>query len=343
MRVSKTSLKRFIAAAFSVHNLDAAQMASVTDNLVWCDLVGRHNHGVERLPILMKRLEHGLISTPCTPEFNKLSTSVGRLDGNNGFGHYVAATAMQHAIDLARGAGIGAVGVNNSNFLGAAGYYAHLAAEQGMISLVMSNSFPKVAAVDGVKAVLGTNPLAFGAPRKNGKALIVDMSTASVAGSTIRQAIKTGEKLPEGTAIDASGQPIVDPSQLNQGALLPAAGGKGFGLALMVEILAGVVTNAGMSHEIGSMYADFDRGGANGHFMLAIDIEKWMPMTEYHARFETLARTVLGGSDVNPTRLPGMARWECYKDNLANGIPLEASTHEALDAMASTYNIQTLQ
>lgn len=342
MRVTKKSLETFVEAVFAHHKLDSDQIRYVTDNLVWCDLVGRSNHGVERLPILTRRVRKGLFTSPCRPRLEKLSDSMARLDGDNGLGHFIAAKAMEYAVKMARETGVGMVGVKNSNFLGAAGYYINQAAESGMVSLVMSNSFPKVAAVGGVKAVLGTNPLAFGAPRKNGRALILDMSTAAIAGSTIREKLKSGEMLPEGIAIDAAGQPIRDPAAINQGALLPAASGKGFGLALMVELLAGVLTGAGISTQVGSMYKDFDRGGDNGHFMIAIDVEKWMSRDEYYARFETMAEMVLGSGSEGEVRLPGMTRWKHFDDNMKNGIQFEPTILVALEKLASECGIPTL-
>ncbi|MGH6820436.1 MAG: Ldh family oxidoreductase, partial [Methylocella sp.] len=204
--------------------------------------------------------------------------------------------------------GIGIVGVRNSNFFGAGAYYVNLAASRSMIGLALSNSFPKVVAHGGLKPVLGTNPFAFGAPRANGDHLLFDMATSALAGSTVREHLTTKNPLPEGLTAD--------------GALLPFGGAKGFGLSLLVEILAGVITGAGVGDGVASMYNDFARSGGNGHFLLALDIKRWMDIETYHARFEPLVASIKASGE--HVLLPGEVRWENYRESLQNGIALDA-------------------
>jgi LDH2 family malate/lactate/ureidoglycolate dehydrogenase len=321
VRVPIDRLTAFAGQLMRAKGVDEAQIETVLPNLMWCELAGRANFGIERLPIHLKRAELGLIKCPCAPQFEALSDSVARLDGDAGFGHHASELAMRHAIDMANASGIGIVGVRNSNFFGAGAYYVKLAADAGMISLAMSNSFPKVAPYGGIKAVLGTNPFAFGAPRQNGDHLLFDMATSGLAGSTVREHIAKDKPLPEGLAVDADGRPITDPRKVNEGALLPFGGAKGYGLSLLVEILAGVLTGAGVADGVGSMYNDFTRSGDNGHFIMAIDVTRFMPIELYHSRFEGLV-TALKASGGN-VLLPGEVRWDTYRDNLANGVPID--------------------
>ena len=289
--------------------------------MVWCESIGRHNFGIERIAIHLKRLQAGVLNGMAVPRMEHLTGSLGRLDGDGGFGYAAAEIAMREAIAMARGSGIGAVGVKNSNFFGAGAYYVNMAAEAGMIGLALSNSFPKVAAHGGVKPVLGTNPFAFGAPRANGGHLLFDMATSALAGSTVREHIAAQKPLPEGLAIDGDGKPITDPAKVNDGALLPFGGAKGFGLSLLVEVLAGVITGAGVGDGVASMYTDFTRNGGNGHFMLALDISRFMPLDDYHARFEGLvAMLKASGGHV---LLPGEVRWENWRDAVANGVEVD--------------------
>ncbi len=320
-KVPATALGEFAAALMQTKGVDEAQISTVVPNLIWCELAGRSNFGIERLPIHLKRAGLGLIKCPCSPQFEQLSPSVARLDGDSGFGHYASALAMDRAIQLARDTGVGIVGVRNSNFFGAGAYYVKQAADDGMIALAMSNSFPKVAPYGGIKAVLGTNPFAFGAPRRNGDHLLFDMATSGLAGSTVREHIARNKPLPEGLAVDALGQPITDARKVNEGALLPFGGAKGYGLSLLVEILAGVLTGAGVADGVGSMYQDFTRSGDNGHFVMALDVSRWMSMDEYHARFDGLAMALKASGD--KVLLPGEMRWQTYRDNLANGIAID--------------------
>ena len=296
--------------------------------MVWCESIGRHNFGIERIAIHLKRLQAGVLNGMAVPRMERLTGSLGRLDGDGGFGYAAAEIAMREAIAMARGSGIGAVGVKNSNFFGAGAYYVNMAAEAGMIGLALSNSFPKVAAHGGVTPVLGTNPFAFGAPRANGGHLLFDMATSALAGSTVREHIAAQKPLPEGLAIDGDGRPITDPAKVNDGALLPFGGAKGFGLSLLVEVLAGVITGAGVGDGVASMYTDFTRNGGNGHFMLALDISRFMPLDDYHARFEGLvAMLKASGGHV---LLPGEVRWENWRDAVANGVEVDDAKWAAL-------------
>ncbi|MEM5516245.1 Ldh family oxidoreductase [Henriciella sp. AS95] len=339
MRIQSDDLADVTRRILTSAGVDEAQAEAVTDNLVWCDLVGRRNHGVERLPVLLKRVAAGGIKCPASPKFNSLSPSVERLAGDNAFGHYAGKLAIDRACRLAKEQGVGVVGVSGSNFYGAGAYYSELAARQGMISLVLSNSFPKVAAPGGLKAVLGTNPFTFGAPRTNGRSVLVDMSTAAVAGSTVREKAAKGEMFEPGIAIDAAGEPIVDPNKVMSGTLLPASGGKGFGLALMVEILGAVLTGAGISKQVGSMYKNVDAGGDNGQFFIVLDVSFWMSPEAFGERMEFLADAVAGGDEGGQARLPGEARWQYYDDSVANGIRLEPDTLKALEAIAQEQGV----
>jgi ureidoglycolate dehydrogenase (NAD+) len=320
--------------------VDSDQAASVARNVVWSELIGRSNFGLQRLPIHLDRVKRGLISCPCETAFEARSETIALLDGGGGFGHYVGELGMRRAINLARSHGVGVVGVRNSNFFGTGAYFVQLAAEAGMIGLAMSNSFPKVAAHGGRDPVLGTNPFAFGAPRKNGRSLLIDMATSALAGSTVREHIEKKQPLSAGYAIDSTGAPITDPKKVDEGALLPFAGAKGFGLSLMVEMLAAVLTGAGVSHGVASMYKDFTRSGDNGHFFLVLDIERFMDLEAYHARFKALIDILKASNPQGEVLLPGEIRWRNYDDNLENGITIEQSTLIAVDRFAGPFGIR---
>lgn len=318
MRIAAAELSGAIIRRLTESGVSLSQAEAAARHMVWCESIGRHNFGIERIAIHLKRLQAGVLNGMAVPRMEHLTGSLGRLDGDGGFGYAAAEIAMREAIAMARGSGIGAVGVKNSNFFGAGAYYVNMAAEAGMIGLALSNSFPKVAAHGGVKPVLGTNPFAFGAPRGNGEHLLFDMATSALAGSTVREHIEKDKALPEGLAIDSAGRAITDPRKVNDGALLPFGGPKGFGLSLMVEILAGVITGAGIGEGVASMYQDFSRSGDNGHFVLALDISRFIAIEDYHARFEGLvaALKTSGGTVL----LPGEVRWEKWRDSRDRGV-----------------------
>jgi LDH2 family malate/lactate/ureidoglycolate dehydrogenase len=340
VRIDVPTFRRTVGQILLAGGVDPSQAESVRDNLVWCDMAGRRNHGIERLPILLERVARGGIAAPCTPRFERLGPALANLDAGNGFGQHAGRLAVDRACDLATKYGVGIVGVHNSNFFGAGGYYVERAAERGMIGLALSNSFPKVAAAGGLRPALGTNPLAFAAPRSNGRALIIDMSTAALAGSTVREAIAKGERLGKDVAIDADGRPITDPALVERGTLLPAAGAKGFGLALMVELLSSVLTGAAVSREVGSMYKHVSAGGNNGHFFLALDIGRWVPRAEWDERLEGLCLALLGSGLPGAVRIPGDVRWSEYDRSLADGVLIENHTLERTEALASELGVE---
>lgn len=332
--VNHSDLANLVRSILIANGADASEAVVVADAMVWCDLMGRPNYGAWRLPTLIQRLSHGHIKSPCHLRFVKTAPALGILDGDQGFGHFVGHRAMQEAIELARQSGAGLVGVRNSSHFFAAAYYAQLATEAGMIGFAMSNAHPKVAAFRGRNAVLGTNPFAFGAPRVNGRSILVDMSTAASANSLVTKSLEgeDPQSLPEGIAIDKQGRPTRDPRQI--GSLLPLAGAKGYGLGLMVEILSGVLTGAGFSHGVKSFYRE---AGRNGHFFLALDISKYMPLKSFYDRMETLVEFLVASGAPEgqpPVQLPGEHRWQARDQNLRGGIPLDEPTLRTLRELA---------
>ena len=338
-RIQSADLEAYAQAVMRACGVDEAQVRSVADNLIWSELVGRPNFGVQRLPIHMQRVKCGVLSCPARLEFTSISPSIELLDGGGGFGHYVSWHGMERAIELARINGLGIVGVKNSNFFGAGAYYTQQAAAVGMIGMALSNSFPKVTAHGGVAPVLGTNPLAFGAPRRGGQSLLLDMASSALAGSTVRARMESGEALPPGTAADASGNPITDPISVAAGALLPFGGPKGYGLALFVELFSGLITGAGVSHGIASMYNNFTETGNNGHFLMALDITRWMDLETYFDRLESLVETIKSSGAGRDVLLPGEARWQAYAYNSVNGIAVAPETRAQLAELTAPLGI----
>ncbi|WP_245615491.1 Ldh family oxidoreductase [Afifella pfennigii] len=338
--VSAEGLRAFVRDIALAHGVDAEQAEAVARVMVWAEMVGRPNQGVERLKVLLERVGQGLISCPCRFRLNSTSAATAVIDGAGGFGHFLGEVAMRHAMELADASGVAAVGVRDSNFLAAAGYYANLAAERGMIGFAFSNSFPKVVAHGGRQPVLGTNPLAFAAPMRQGRNLLVDMSSSAAAASSVRELARKGGQLPEGWSVDMTGAPTRDPAEALKGVMLPMAGAKGFSLSLMVEVLAGVLTGAGVSHGVGSMYRDFTRAGDNGHFFIALNVLAFMPLESFLARMDELAEAVSASGAGQEVRLPGAARWQAFEENAARGIELDPDIADELVALAGPHGIR---
>lgn len=342
--VQPKELVEFAERLLHASKVDETQARELAEMLVWCNAMGRPNQGVWRLPILCKRAAMGLINCPCEPSFEKKGQSLMIMDGDSGFGHYVAKVAMLKAIEIARETGVGVVGVYNSSWYGAGACYVRLAADAGMIGIAMSNSVSKVAPYGGVRPVFGTNPFSFAAPRKNGQSIIVDMATAASAGSTITmKSPERPERLPEGFVVDTEGHSITDPDKVAGGILLPFGGAKGYGLALMVEVLSGVITGAGVSHSVTSLHKDFENRGNSGHFMLAIDITRFMDIETYYRRLEQLLLAIKQSKGPNGEVLyPGELRWIELQRSDREGIALDSLTVKALTKLAAQTSVPTL-
>lgn len=330
---------------FAINVLHAARVSSddasiIAEALLWADLRARHPQGVSRLPIFVKRVQSGLINSPAQLKWNRVASAAEMLDAGNAFGHVAGLAAMRRAIELAKSHGVGVVTVKRSNLYGAASYFCSIAAEAGCISITCTNAVAKVAPFGGVRPVFGTNPIAFGCPTSSGVPILVDMSTSAIAGSIARSIDETGKRLPEGAALDKNGNPTADPKDLAEGTLLPFGGAKGFGLALMVEILCGVLSRAAMSKEVGSMYATFDRPVNTGHFFLAMEITKFLPMKNFLERIEMMLDWVKSAAPEGEyIRFPGEIRGELAAEYAGNGIPLPMETVKPLTTLANELNV----
>lgn len=339
-RIALDDLTSFVRQILAAVEADNDQARIFADALIWSDLIGRPTHGVWRLPAYTRRIQLGLIKCPCEPRYRHGDLAADLMDGDQGIGHFVGHEAMIRSIEKAREYGLGAIGVNNSNHFGTGAYYVHLAAEQGMIGLAVSNSISKVAPHGGIRAVFGTNPFAFGAPRRNGKSMMLDMATTAIAGAQVMKYAEQGRELPEGIAIDPDGRPIRDPKMVDNGSLLPFGGAKGYGLSLMIEILSSVITGAMFSTDVSSMFTNFEKSGGNGHFFIAIDISRFMELETYYDRMENLCQLVKNtGAEDGHVMIPGEARWQEYDTSLKLGVPLDAATVKALQGLSEQHKI----
>jgi LDH2 family malate/lactate/ureidoglycolate dehydrogenase len=339
--VKSHELERFVAAVLRAAGASDEDATAVAAALVWADLRARYTQGVQRLPMFVRRLQRGLIVSPARMQWTPVGSAAAQLDAGNGFGHVAGRQAMYKAIELARAHGVGAVTVRRSNLYGAAGYYCWLAAEAQCLGMTCTNAVSKVAPYGGVQPVFGTNPIAFACPTGEGIPILIDLATSAIAGSSVRSLEETGERLPEGVALDRMGQPTTDPHEIVEGALLPAAGAKGYALAMMVEILAGVLSGAAVGKEVGSMYTTWDRPVNTGHFFLAIDIGKFVPLARFVARVDTMLAAVRAAApEGGRLYFPGerRGRWATQYEN--EGIPLPAESVNALKAVAEQFKLE---
>jgi LDH2 family malate/lactate/ureidoglycolate dehydrogenase len=266
---------RHILEAWAMPPERAALTAEV---LLYADLHGIDSHGISMIPVYEGYRDRGEVRMDAPPPVvTECSPAAALLDAQTALGHAPAVQAMKIAIGKARAIGIGTVAVRNSAHFGAAGYYSRLAAEQGMIGIACTTSpSHRTTPTFGAAPMLGTNPYAFAAPGAEGIAFALDMATTTVAFGKIRNALNEGRRLPSGWGTDAQGRPSDDPREVIERGFLTPLGGtaegssyKGYGLAMMVDILAG-----GLSGTLdGSGRAGREPQGPrnSGHFVLALD------------------------------------------------------------------------
>jgi LDH2 family malate/lactate/ureidoglycolate dehydrogenase len=318
--------------ALGVGEGDASAVASV---LVYADLRGVPSHGVHRLSAYMRRVSHGLAGG--TEQMSDLTGTgaVRRLDAGLALGPAAAVKAIDLATNLATEHGISFVAVGRVTHFGAAGYYVRRAAKQGFLAVAASNGPAAVAPAGAGEALLGTNPLAVGIPLGRHGEFVLDMSTAASARERIRLAAEAGEPIEPGLAIDKNGVPTTDPAAALAGALLPAAGPKGSGLALCISLLAGALCGAELDFEIGSMYSDFDRPQNLGQIFAALDPGALGETRDGTRRGEELVdqlHALQPAPGADQVRFPGEAGEERTRRQLEAGVTLTRSTLEGLAA-----------
>ncbi len=306
----------------------AAQMAEF---LVESNLVGHDSHGVIRIPAYLQAISDGLIVPDARPEVTEETATSALVDGKDGFGHIAAAFATDIAARKARESKVAVVSVVRCNHIGRLGEWASRAARQGVVAIVTvgGGGGPGIAApYGGTARALGTNPISVGMPAGEGEELLVDFATTAMAEGKVQVARAKGASLPPGVLLDREGHPSTNPEDLYSGGmLLPFGGHKGYGLALVVELLGAALT-PGQRHNRGA------RSG--GAVIIAVDAAAFRPLAE----FEAAAMEALGRVKAIPPApgfaevlVPGEPERRTRAERLRTGIPLpEVTWHEIVDA-----------
>lgn len=332
-------LDRFVQEAYRRVGLSEADAKMASTALVTTDAWGVFTHGTKSLTPYLRRLQRGGLRAQGRPRVVSEGGAWVTVDGDAALGLVTSTFAMHQAMAKARLEGVGLCTVRNSCHFGAAGYYAWLAAREGLIGLSMANDVPTVAAPGSRGPVTGSNPFSYAVPAGRYPPLLLDMSIATVALGKVFAARDKGEPIPANWIVDGNGQPTTDASGLpGRGALMPAAGHKGYGLALLIETLAGLLSGAGFTSRVGSwLWDDGTKPTHHGAAFIAIDINAFMPSAEFLKRVETLIEeihTAPRADGVDRLYMPGEMEWERYERALKQGIPLPDDVLGALRTAA---------
>lgn len=286
----------------------------IADTIIFAHRCGKGTHGITRLPIYLKKIKNGSLNPKNDINIVRSKGVVTVLDANNGFGQIAAYRAMEHAIHNAKKFGIGVVGVRNSNNFGTASYFLNQAISADMIGIVMANSAPAIAPWGGKKPLLGTNPMGYGFPTTDDLApIIFDMATSIAARGKIRLAAKQGNEIPLGWALDQNGKPTNNPLEALKGTLIPIGEHKGSGLALVVDILAGLISGSAFGGGVKPLNTDGDFS-KNGHFLMTINIDFFMDSIDYYNKIRQLLHLYKNKGGPR-AQYPGENAYKQFKSN----------------------------
>lgn len=257
VRIGARDLAGLVARMFESEGLSHAAATTVAGALVDADLEGQHSHGVMLVDMYLGRLRAGSVSRRETADVVTDHGGVTVLDAGHAFGHLTGDQAMGIAVAKAREFGTGIVAVRHAFHFGVARRYALAAAGADCVGMVMCNTRPLMPAPGGAERVVGNNPLAIAIPTDGSTPMVLDMAMSEAAMGRIRMAAKIGEAIPPNWAVRSDGTPTTDPGEAITGMLLPAAGPKGFGLALMIDMLCGLLSGGAWGGGVQPLYGDF--------------------------------------------------------------------------------------
>ena len=339
--VAADLLRRQIAAVYDQWGMSKEHIDTTVQVMVETDLRGIDSHGIGMLAGYQDKKDHGRLKPRPDIRIVHETPATALIDADRSIGHPPAVMAMKLAVQKAKVVGIGAVGVRNSNHYGAAGYYSTIASDMGVIGMAFTSvTSPIVVPTFSRDPYLGTNPIAFAAPARKNKAFSLDMATSTVASGKVSIAKRAGKPMPVGWVLDRQGQPLTDASKAPSGnrRLTPLGGSrelgshKGYGLAVMVEILCSTLNG----QRSGPRDAD-DIGFRNktketvGHFFMAIDPEMFGGGEAFRDEMDALMDRLRGLPPVDPNepvQVAGDAEYKAYEERSRSGIPLTPALYE---------------
>ena len=342
VRVPATIMEEFDTEAFCKVGMLPGEASLVAQSLVHADLTGVFTHGSNFLPLYTNWIQVGSIDPNGIPEVVSDSGATAIISAHNAMGQVAGVKAMDLAIAKAKQFGIGAVGVRESNHFGAAAYYTLRALDHDAIGFCSTNGIQVMAPYGGTTPSLSNTPIAYAIPADKERPLMLDMAVSVVAAGKVALARRKGESIPPDWALTATGEPTDDPSVATL--MAPVGGPKGYGLAVVLDALCGVLTGALFGQDV-------RRGGipntpqAMGHLFMALDIAHMMPVEEFKQRMDVQIRQMRNSEmakGVERIYLPGEIELERKEHFLRDGIAFATQIVEDLDAMADTFGIPSL-
>ncbi len=307
-----------------------ASAAVVAESLVEANLRGHDSHGVRRLAPYLDYVRDGRLDPAAAPEVIRGRGATLTVDGHQGFGQVAARAAVEELAPVAREQGTGVAVIRHANHVGRIGEWVEALADERLVALAFCNAEPTVAPFGGRDRRLGTNPLAWAAPRRDpAPALVMDWSTATMAEGKLAVARARGETVAEGVLVDAGGEPSTDPAAFyDGGALLPFGAHKGSGLSVMIQLVGGTLGGTGVFGERGA--------GANGTVLLALDPSAFMDYEDFEDQAEAFCAALAGttpAAGFDAVLVPGEIERRTRAHRAREGVPIPAATWSELEAL----------
>jgi LDH2 family malate/lactate/ureidoglycolate dehydrogenase len=343
VRIALGHLTYFTAHLFEAVGVPRPFSETVAMALVAADMEGQPSHGVMLVPMYIDRIRAGSVSLKTQARVVSDRGSAIVLDAENALGQLSSPQAVEILRERVPEHGIAMVTIRNGFHFGTAGHWAQLLAERGFIGVVMSNTRPLMPAPGGAERVVGNNPLAIAMPTEAGPPLVLDMAMSASAMGKIRLAEAAGASIPEGWATDSSGRPTTDPAEAIKGMLLPAAGPKGFGLALMIDLFCGGLSTGAIGDEVRPLYGKASDPYLCAHCFIGIDVMHFCDLEQFKRRASGLAERVRHSKrapGVERVFAPGEPGWSVRQEN-GDICPLAPDTVRQLKDLADKLGVSS--
>lgn len=332
--LSESALTDLVVAAFTGLGLTRAHALAAARILVLAEMFGLETHGVGRIESYGERLQMKGINPHPNLKTQIVAPALVMVEGDNGVGPLVGAYALEAAMQIAATTGVALALARGSNHFGPVTPYCHIAAQAGFASLIGSNATTTIAPWGGRAARLGNSPCGFGFPNPGGNPFILDMAISVVARAKIRNAAKAGQPIPDHWATDRSGQPTIDPNEALKGFLLPIGGHKGYGLALVVDVLAGVLSGAAYLTHVKSWVESPEEPQNLGHYFLLIDTKKLGSADWLSARMNDFSEILHSTPPIDPhapVLMPGDIEYKNFERARQEGVWIDPSMIKKLE------------
>lgn len=346
INITPSSAESLAKAVLVAHGVPDERASLVASALALADLRGVDTHGINRLPGYIARLTAGVVDPAPELSFDSKTPVMALLDAKNTFGFVAGSLAIDKCIEMTKTYGMGMVSVKRSNHYGMGATYVLRAVKQGYACFAFTNASRAMPPWGGAEALLGTSPFAVGVPGGDGGDFVLDMSPCVAARGKIRKAARRGEPIPEGYALDKEGRSTTDPNAaLDGGVVLPIGGPKGSGLAMMMDIFAGVMSGSAYAGGVNDQYKVMDKPQDVGHWFLVFRPDVFLDggIDEFKKRMDVLAKAVRESKKAegfDRIYVGGEMEAELEAKRRAEGIPLTQGEIDALHKLASELSLK---